>query len=92
MVRLWAGGDDCLVAISSSGASTNIHRAVTMARDAGCRIVTLSGFEPDNGLRTLGDFNFYVASRHYGEVEAAHHMLGHFLTDTAAAASSRSRK
>ena len=91
MVRLWASADDCLVAISSSGASANIHRAVAVARDAGCKIVTLSGFAPDNWLRALGDFNFYVASSHYGEVEAAHHMLGHFLTD-AAATSARARR
>jgi D-sedoheptulose 7-phosphate isomerase len=57
-----------------------------VSRERRCTIVTFSGFGPDNGLRALGDFNFYIAASHYGEVEAAHHMLGHFLTDTAAAA------
>ena len=86
MVRLWAEAGDCLVAISSSGQSANIHRAVAVARERGCTVVTFSGFRPDNPLRLLGDWNFYVAAEHYGEVEAAHHMLGHFLTDSAATA------
>jgi D-sedoheptulose 7-phosphate isomerase len=85
MVRLWAEPGDCLIAISSSGRSQNIHRAVQVARERECTIVTFSGFRSDNPLRRLGDWNFYVAADHYGEVEAAHHMLGHFLTDSAAA-------
>jgi hypothetical protein len=34
----------------------------------------------------MGDWNFFVASVEYGEVEVAHHALGHFLTDAATAA------
>jgi D-sedoheptulose 7-phosphate isomerase len=92
MVRLWAEPGDCLIAISSSGRSPNIHRAVGVARSVGSTIVTFSGFKPDNALRAMGDFNFYVASEHYGEVEAAHHMLGHFLTDNAAQAAAVARR
>jgi len=91
MVRLWAEPGDCLIAISSSGQSGNIHRAVEVARTAGCTVITLSGFRPDNPLRAMGDLNFYVAAEHYGEVEAAHHMLGHFLTDAAAEAARAQR-
>jgi D-sedoheptulose 7-phosphate isomerase len=89
MVRLWIEPDDCLVAISSSGQSENIHRAVHAARARGGSVVTFSGFRADNPLRAMGDCNFYVASDHYGEVEVAHHVLGHYLTD--AAAESRGR-
>jgi D-sedoheptulose 7-phosphate isomerase len=84
MVALWVEPGDCLVAISSSGASQNILRGVHEARRNQCHVVTLSGFKPDNPLRSLGDVNFYVASDEYGEVEVAHHALGHFLTDKAA--------
>jgi D-sedoheptulose 7-phosphate isomerase len=84
LVGLWAEEGDCLVAISSSGASESILRAIAAARERRCAVVTLSGFEPDNPLRALGDVNFYVASREYGEVEIAHHALGHYLTDRAA--------
>ena len=84
MVALWVEPDDCLIAISSSGQSENIHRAVQAARTRDCGVVTFSGFRPDNPLRAMGDLNFYVASTHYGEVEVAHHVLGHYLTDSAA--------
>ncbi len=86
MVRLWAEPGDCLFAISSSGQSPNILRAVGAARDRACEVITFSGFSDDNPLRTRGDRNFYVASSDYGEVEVAHHALGHYLTDAAAAA------
>ena len=84
MVRLWSEPGDCVIAISSSGRSPNILRGVEAARDRACTVVTFSGFSPDNPLRGRGDRNFYVASSDYGEVEVAHHSLGHFLTDHAA--------
>ena len=72
---------DLLVAISSSGRSPNILNAVAVARSGGCRIVTLSGFDADNGLRRTGDVNFYVESREYGFVEVAHLSLCHAVLD-----------
>ena len=44
-------------------------------------VVTLSGFEPGNPLRTTGDTNFYVNSGHYGLVETAHAAISHYLSD-----------
>lgn len=84
MVGLWVESGDCLIAISSSGASENILRAVREAQRRQSTVYTFSGFQPDNPLRALGELNFYVDSREYGEVEIAHHALGHFLTDRAA--------
>ena len=66
---------DILVAISSSGNSTNILRAVEVAREKGCSIITLSGFEPDNKLRRMGDINIYVPCAEYGIVESIHNMI-----------------
>lgn len=86
MVRLWAEPGDALVAISSSGQSENILRGVAAARERRCSVTTFSGFRTDNPLRSRGDRNFYVPSSDYGEVEVAHHALGHYLTDHAAAA------
>ena len=80
-VELWADAGDLMVAISSSGQSQNILRAVRAAVTRGCRIVTLSGFKADNPLRRLGDVNFYVPSTVYGYVELTHAALAHFLTD-----------
>jgi len=72
---------DVLVAISSSGSSANILKAGKAARKKGCVLVTLSGFAPDNPLRSMGDVNFYVPSRVYGVVETAHSALCHCVVD-----------
>jgi phosphoheptose isomerase len=71
-VRLNARAGDCLVAISSSGRSKNIINAVAKAREMKLDVVTLSGMNPDNPLRTLGDVNYWVDSRSYNIVETAH--------------------
>lgn len=82
-VAAWSAAGDLLIAISSSGRSVNILRAVELARGRECRVITLSGFTVDNPLRRLGDLNFYVRSNAYGMVELAHSILAHHLTDAA---------
>jgi len=83
-VNLWADNGDILVSISSSGNSQNIIDAVNVARDKGCHpIITLSGFSPDNKLRSLGDINIYIPSKEYGYVELAHSVLTHYISDQA---------
>jgi len=72
---------DLLVAISSSGRSPNILKAVKAARAATCRVVTFSGFTEDNDLRSAGDVNFFVQSKEYGFVEVAHLALCHAVLD-----------
>lgn len=83
-VALWGDPGDLLVAISCSGQSENILRAVRLALGRGCNVMTLSGFKADNALRRLGNLNIYVASMDYGYVESAHAVITHFLTDCAA--------
>lgn len=73
---------DVLIAISSSGRSPNILRAVEAARRIGAAFVlTLSGFTPGNPLRTTGDGNLYVPSDQYGFVEILHLTLCHAALD-----------
>ena len=84
-ITLWAEPNDLVITVSSSGKSENIVRALKAAADRGCRIMTLSGFSPDNPSRQTGDLNFYVGSDIYGYVETAHSALLHFLTDRAKA-------
>lgn len=74
---------DLLLAISSSGASPSILRAVEAARERDCRVVTFSGFSPGNPLRRMGDINLYVASDQYGFVEVGHLALIHAILDLA---------
>jgi len=64
--------DDAL--ISSSGQSPNVINGALQAQKLGLKTVTLSGFEPDNPLRKLGDFNLWCDSRRYNIVEMTHHI------------------
>ena len=72
---------DVLIAISSSGRSANILNAAATARAGGIFVATLSGFDPDNPLRKMGDVNLYIASHAYGFVEIGHALLCHAILD-----------
>jgi D-sedoheptulose 7-phosphate isomerase len=80
-VRAHGFKGDTLVAISSSGKSANILKAVEQAHKRGIFVVTFSGFRPDNPLRASGQVNFYVPSMSYGHVELAHGIMLHAVTD-----------
>lgn len=80
-VEMFADKDDVLIAISSSGCSPNILRAVDMAKQKGCQVVTMSGFKSENPLRRKGQLNFYVSSDSYGFVELSHLTLCHYVAD-----------
>ena len=81
LLKLLARPEDVLVAISSSGRSANILKAVSLMREKDLRVITLSGFDPDNPLRKLGDINFYVPSDSYRHVESAHLFVCNWLLD-----------
>lgn len=79
---LFADRGDLLCAISSSGRSENILRAVHIARQKKCHIITLSGFEEENPLRASGELNFFIPSPSYGHVEVLHHSICHCILNT----------
>lgn len=75
---------DVAVIVSSSGRSLNIIAAANEARARGLRgVVTLSGMNPNNKLRKLGNLNFYVPCTDYGLVELAHLALLHSVASVA---------
>jgi D-sedoheptulose 7-phosphate isomerase len=80
-LSIWLDERDVLIAVSSSGASPNILKAATVAKEIGAVVVTCSGFKADNPLRAVGHLNFYVPSSTYGQVELTHAALLHCLTD-----------
>lgn len=81
MLDAHANEDDMLIAISSSGRSANIRNAVGAARNQGTGVITLSGFDADNPLRSLGDCNFWLDSHDYGMVEIGHQFILHNISD-----------
>lgn len=78
-VERFAEPGDVVLAISSSGRSPNILKAVTAAHSVGSRVITFSGFTADNPLRRAGDVNFFVPVRAYGLVEVSHLILIHAM-------------
>jgi D-sedoheptulose 7-phosphate isomerase len=86
-LRAHARKGDVLFAISSSGCSENILRAVTVARSRVCAVITMTGFKPGNPLRALGDVNFHLGSCEYGLVEVAHTAMIHAVVDLKIASS-----
>ncbi len=72
---------DILIAISSSGSSSNILSAVEAGRQSECLVYTFSGFAGSNPLRKLGDLNIYLSSEEYGFVEVGHLALLHGVLD-----------
>lgn len=73
--------DDVLIAISSSGQSLNIINAVDVAKKSKAKVITLSGFSNKNPLRRIGEYNLWLNSQDYGQVEIGHAFILHYLTD-----------
>jgi phosphoheptose isomerase len=73
-----ASPGDVLVAISSSGRSANIVRALTWARDNGLHTVAITGFE-GGAARTLADAAIHFECTNYGIVEDLHQAVMHAL-------------
>jgi D-sedoheptulose 7-phosphate isomerase len=75
--------EDMLIAISSSGKSSNILHAVDFVKNH-CEkspIITMSGFREDNPLRMKGNFNLYVPASEFGLVESVHSYYLHLIID-----------
>ncbi len=72
---------DLVVAISSSGNSSNIINAVAVAKEKGAEVITFTGFKPDNRVKQMGDYNVYVPSDRYGIVESIHNLILQQLVD-----------
>ena len=72
--------DDMLIAISCSGNSANIVKAVEYAKSQGTTIVGMTGFEGGK-LKELANIKFHVPTSkgEYGLVEDVHMILDHIV-------------
>jgi D-sedoheptulose 7-phosphate isomerase/D-glycero-D-manno-heptose 1,7-bisphosphate phosphatase len=69
---------DVLIAVSSSGRSPNIVRALDWARANGLRTIALTGFEGGAARRTA-EVSVHLDATNYGVVEDAHQACMHLL-------------
>ncbi len=83
-LRNFARPGDIFMAISGSGNSPNVLRAMEYANEAGCKTLALTG--RDGGkLGKLAQLNIQVPVQHMGRIEDAHliicHMIGYSLME-----------
>ncbi len=71
--------DDVVIAISTSGASVNVLRAVELAKSKGATTIGFTGFDGGR-LREMVDYSVHVDSDCIEHVEDAHLMLEHLIT------------
>jgi D-sedoheptulose 7-phosphate isomerase/D-glycero-D-manno-heptose 1,7-bisphosphate phosphatase len=73
-----ARAGDVLIAISSSGRSPNIVRALEWAQTNGLSTVAFTGFDGEPA-RSLATVSVHVDTRNYGVIEDAHQACMHLL-------------
>ena len=72
--------DDLLIAISCSGNSANIVKAVEYAKIVGAKVIGMTGFEGGK-LKEIADIKFHINTTkgEYGLVEDMHMILDHII-------------
>ncbi len=89
-LKNFAEPGDVLIAVSGSGNSPNVLRAVEYANSIGCRTIGLSGRD-GGALAKLAGLNLQVSHPHMGRIEDAHmiilHMIGYYFMEQSAGAS-----
>lgn len=72
--------EDLIIAISCSGNSHNIVKAVEYAKNIGSTIIGITGFDGGD-LKKLSDVNFHIEAPkgEYGLVEDMHMILDHMI-------------
>jgi D-sedoheptulose 7-phosphate isomerase len=69
-----------VIAISGSGNSPNVLRAMEYARDAGMETIGITGFD-GGALRKMAQHSLHVPSFDMGAVESAHLVVFHYVLD-----------
>lgn len=77
--------DDLVIAISGSGNSTNVINAVEYAKETGCKVVGITGYDGGR-LRRMADYRMHVNVDDMQLTEDIHmafdHMMYRVLSDT----------
>jgi D-sedoheptulose 7-phosphate isomerase len=77
-LKNFAEPGDVVIAISSSGNSPNVLRAVEYGNSKGCRTIALTGREGGR-LGPLAQLDIQIAHRHTGRIEDLHMMVMHMI-------------
>lgn len=77
-LRMHGRSGDILIAISSSGNSENIVRAIEAATEKGMETISMTGFDGGRS-RNMSNAAIHVDAHNYGVVEDAHQSCMHIL-------------
>ena len=80
-LKNFAEKDALLIAISGSGNSPNVIKAIEYANEHGMKTLGVTGYDGGK-LRKLAHHNVHVPSWNMGMVESVHSALFHYLLDT----------
>lgn len=71
---------DIIIAITCSGNSLNVVKAVKYAKERNCKIIGLTGFDGGE-IKEMSDINLHIETRkgEYGLVEDAHSIINHLI-------------
>jgi len=72
--------DDVVVGISTSGNSTNVKRALELAREKGCRTIGLLGRD-GGGIKDICDLALIVPSNDTPRIQEGHITIIHIVCD-----------
>jgi D-sedoheptulose 7-phosphate isomerase len=83
-LKNFAEPGDVVIAISSSGNSSNVLRAVEYGNSMGCRTIALTGREGGR-LGPLAELEIQIGHQHTGRIEDLHmvvlHMIGYYFME-----------
>ena len=75
VIEKYGNKDDIAIFISSSGMSKNMINGVKASRKKRFKkIINLTGFNKNNNLKKIGDFNLWINSKNYNVIESTHHL------------------
>lgn len=77
-LKNFAQPGDLYMAISGSGNSPNVIRAMEYANSIGCRTLALTGCDGGK-LGAAAALNIHVREPHMGRIEDAHHVICHMI-------------
>jgi D-sedoheptulose 7-phosphate isomerase len=81
MIQQRMRSGDILIAISASGNSPNIVKALKAAKKIGCPIIGMTGFS-GGVLAEEADIQLHAADTTYGPVEDVHLICNHYLVES----------
>lgn len=79
-LRNLVGSEDLVIALSGSGNSENVIKAVKYAKECGAKTIGLLGFKNGGKVSKIVDCAIIVNSNHYGPIEDIQLILSHLIT------------